>query len=197
MMPARVIGRSIGVDPSLASTGVAQDDGLLLTIKTHKADGDARLRKIYDTTFEAAGKGKWTSVPALAIIEDLPKNAMGAGLTGQAAGVVRMAIADAGISCIAIPAMSLKKFATGDGRADKKKMIATWHDYASARRYPCATTKDDNQVDAAWLREYGRVLLAFARADADHRPSLGEDRMISRFAGDVEMARRVLDGFVF
>ena len=49
-----------------------------------------------------------------------------------------------------VPVSTLKKFATGDGRAKKEAMIAA----AKARGW---NVGDDNQADAVWLLEYGKA----------------------------------------
>lgn len=178
----------IGVDPSLSSTGIAHDNGLLTTTVTHTKDGNARLQAIHRTVLEAAGNGHWAGYPALAVIEDLPKRAMSAGLTGQAQGVIRMALCDAGVSILELDPASLKKYATGKGNADKKEVIAAWNERAHAK------VKDDNQADAAWLRQYGRMLFRIAEGEVVHLP---DTRKPKSFENDVELVRNVLAGYTF
>lgn len=181
---------AVGIDPSLSGTGIAQADGLLMTIKTHAKPGrkNNRLQTIHKAAFDAAGGGHWAGKPALVMVEDLPTHAKSAGLTGQAQGVVRLALVDAGVSMMFLAPATLKKFATGKGNADKAAMIAAWN----ARNH--ARVTDDNQADAAWLRQYGRTLMHIASHQTVHLPL---ERQPKSFEDDIEMARRILAGDVF
>lgn len=136
----------VGIDPSLAATGVATNSGEF-TIKTDaKKHGDGgRLAKLGTDLAQAL-----RTQPTLVVIEDLPTHAMSAGLTGRAQGVVRMTLALWNIPYVAIPPATLKKFATGKGNAKKDAMRAAWLEYSGE------DNADDNQVDAAWLRQIGR-----------------------------------------
>jgi Holliday junction resolvasome RuvABC endonuclease subunit len=136
--------RVIGIDPSLSATGFAHADGELGTIKTTAKMGDGeRLLFMYRMLANA------TVGAEFAVIEDLPTHAMSAGLTGRAQGIVRMTLAQRGIPYVAIPPASLKKFATGKGNAKKDAMRAAWLEFSGE------DNSDDNQVDAAWLRQIG------------------------------------------
>ena len=134
----------IGIDPSLSATGVARHDSSLLTVKTTAKEGDGeRLLTLYRHL-------KLMTVDVdFAVIEDLPTHAMSAGLTGRAQGIVRMTLALQKVPYVAIPPATLKKFATGKGNAKKDAMREAWLAYSGE------DNKDDNQVDAAWLRTIG------------------------------------------
>lgn len=136
--------RVIGIDPSLSATGFAYLDGELWTIKTTAKQGDGeRLLYLYRKL------ATLTVGAEFAVIEDLPTHAMSAGLTGRAQGIVRMTLAQRGIPYLAIPPATLKKFATGKGNADKAAMRQAWLEFSGD------DNADDNQVDAAWLRQVG------------------------------------------
>lgn len=144
----------IGIDPSLTATGVADSDGVLSTVKAHFRLKDGRLKAIYSEILDAAdwalhNEPDTDEVTAIAVIEDLPKQAMGAGITGMVQGVVRLALMQYGIPYIKIPPATLKKFATGKGNADKPAMRAAWLQFSGE------DNADDNQVDAAFLRLIG------------------------------------------
>lgn len=153
---------AIGIDPSLAATGVcyyapsyAQPIGV--TIET-KATDPRRLNWIYNRITDICIDVSWSPIPSpdLAVIEDLPTHARSAGLTGQAQGVVRAALQGFGIPILTVPPASLKLFATGSGRASKADMQAAAHstwleDYGQG----LPGSWDDNAVDAFWLREMG------------------------------------------
>lgn len=138
----------IGIDPSLSSTGVAIESGAW-TIHTDAGD-PVRLQHIYQrvnaTLASAWGDG-------LAVIEDLPSHAKSAGLTGMAQGVIRLAAINCGVPYLTVPAASLKKYATGKGNATKADMRMAWYQRAGE------DVRDDNQVDALWLRQIGLALL--------------------------------------
>lgn len=138
----------IGIDPSISGTGVAQHDGSLHTIKTTLKEGDGeRLLKLYR---ELGTLMRVEMVKAeFAVIEDLPTHAMSAGLTGRAQGIVRMTLAQWDTPYVAIPPATLKKFACGKGNAKKDVMRQAWLEFSGL------DNADDNQVDAAWLRQIG------------------------------------------
>lgn len=142
-------GRVIGIDPSLTATGVAYRDGSLGTIKTRSKDKDRRLTVIHsELEFAVSLAGE----DSIAVIEDLPKHAMAAGITGMVQGVTRLVLNEFNTPYVSIPPATLKKFATGKGNADKALMRAKWLEYTGK------DNADDNQVDAAFLREIGLVL---------------------------------------
>lgn len=142
----------VGIDPSLAATGLTLDRTNSMTIKSKHAVGDARLRLLY----------AWIKTECMgadmAVIEDLPANAMSAGLTGMAQGAVRMALGDLGIPYVKIPPATIKKAATGKGNATKPMMRSFLEDFYEAGQVDL-NIKDNDQVDAFWLRECGLTLL--------------------------------------
>ena len=158
-----MISHVVGIDPSLAATGVALDHGRLATIKTDpKKHGDGgRLVILRRQLRDMLTRG---GLPALVVIEDLPTHAKSAGLTGRAQGVVRMTLSELEISYLAIPPATLKVFATGKGNAKKELMREAWLQFSGE------DVADDNQVDAAWLRQVGLYLLG----DEPENPRLGE-----------------------
>ena len=149
----------MGIDPSLNSTGLALCDGTLLTLKQKAADGDYRLTKIRCAFISAIGH---PNRPALAVIEDLPKNAMGAGITGQVQGILREVMQDYRIPYLKVSPATLKKAATNSGRADKAQMRAAWLEYSGE------DNPRDDEVDAAWMRVLGQYLVGDIEAPAPH-----------------------------
>jgi Holliday junction resolvasome RuvABC endonuclease subunit len=152
----------IGIDPSLAATGMITADGVTTTM--HGALGDERLVHLWHAV-QLAGDGA-----DLAVIEDLPTHGMGAGKTGMAQGVVRLALMDLLVPYVAVTPASLKKFATGRGNATKADMrMELW-------KRANLDLRDDNQVDAWWLRQMGlwHYHLGEVALPATHLGALGK-----------------------
>lgn len=157
--------RVIGLDLSLTSTGVALPDGTTYRIKTRDKDGDRRLLHIRDSIRDDLAEHR----PHLAVIEDLPRHAMGAGITAHVHGIVKAELLDAGVPYgIVVPA-TLKSFACDNGRADKAAMAAAAYLAAGAE---FADDKGGDQADAWWLRAaghdwFGAPLFTLPQAQCD------------------------------
>lgn len=144
-----------GLDPSLSATGLADTVGRLHVLKQKPADGDRRL------TLIKKGVVDLTAGSDLVVMEDLPRNAMAAGVTGMVQGVIRETFQDRGIPYITVTPATLKKFATGKGNAKKPDMRRAWLEYTGEDE------ADDNKVDAAWLRVMGIYLTGQLAQAAD------------------------------
>lgn len=132
----------IGVDPSLTATGIAYRSGDLATIPDSRAKADdRRLESIFTALRDIEAD--------FAVIEDLPTHAQGAGKTGMAQGAVRIALLLAGVPYVTVTPAGLKTYATGKGNATKADMRMAWYQRTGQ------DIRDDNQVDAAWLRALG------------------------------------------
>jgi Holliday junction resolvasome RuvABC endonuclease subunit len=94
-----------------------------------------------------------TTGPDVAIIEKVPESLRGGYITvvrlAAVHGVARLVLARRNVPYVYIPVPTLKKYATGGGRAEKQAMIDACHNVG-------AIPHDDNQADAAWLRMLGR-----------------------------------------
>ena len=134
----------IGIDPSLTATGIADADGRLHVHGGDAKVGDARLEIIYGAVMDACD-----ARPVLAVIEDLPTHAKGAGFTAQAQGVVRLALRHAGVPYAEVIPSVLKKYADGNGQATKPDMRMALYKRTGA------DVRSEDQVDAAWLRHMG------------------------------------------
>jgi Holliday junction resolvasome RuvABC endonuclease subunit len=152
----------IGLDPSLTGTGIADGNGVLSTVGGDADDPD-RLNRIYTAIVQVA------SGVALAVVEDLPTHARGAGLTGMAQGVVRLALIHTGVPYVTVTAATLKKYATGSGNAGKPDLRMAMFKRSGQ------DVRDDNQVDAWWLRQIG--LRAFGSRHAIELPKLQVDAL--------------------
>ena len=139
--------RVLGLDLSLTSTGVARPDGTTYRIKTRSADGDLRLLHIRDRI-----RAELENRPDLAVIEDLPRHAMGAGITAMVHGIVRSELLAAGVPYALVVAATLKSYACDHGRADKAQMAAAAYRTAG-RQFD--DDRGGDQCDAWWLRHAG------------------------------------------
>jgi Holliday junction resolvasome RuvABC endonuclease subunit len=137
--------RVIGIDASITETGIADVDGQLSIAGGDAALGDKRLQRIHDAVTEVCVTG-W---PDLAVIEDLPTHAHGAGITGMVQGVIRFALLRQGVPYATVVAATLKKYATGNGGANKSDMRMALYKRADVDE------RNDNKVDAWWLRHAG------------------------------------------
>lgn len=133
--------RIMGLDLSLNATGVCLPDGRVLTIKCKAEWGDNRLCLIRDTV------RRFLAMTDLAVIEDKVHASYSAAVLGMVQGVVRTELMDQGVPYALVPAKTLKKYATGNGNADKGLMMD------AARRRAGLIFRDDNQCDAWWVRQ--------------------------------------------
>lgn len=152
----------MGIDPSLNATGLALVDGTTQTLKQKPADGDYRLVNIRLSIVRAIQS---PTRPDLVVVEDLPRNAMGAGITGQVQGVIREVLQGFRVPYILVSAATLKKFATNRGNAKKPEMRAEWLVWSGE------DNPRDDEVDAAFLRLIGLYLTGQVPESASqHRP---------------------------
>lgn len=148
--------RVIGLDLSLTATGIAAWDGRpLSTIRTVTSEGDQRLGRIMVTVRADAYDYVSDQPIDLAVIEDLPTHAHSAGITGMVHGAVRVALMEIGVPYALVPPATLKAYATGKGTATKPDMRMALFKRAGL------DIRDDNQVDAWWLRAAGLERLGY------------------------------------
>lgn len=138
----------IALDLSITATGTCDTEGTTATIKAKSADGDRRLVTIADRVRQLVGENRGylgTHLAQLAVIEDLPTHAHGAGITGMVHGAVRAELIRLGVPYVLVTPASLKKWATGKGNADKVAMgVAALKRFG--REFP-----NDNECDAFLL----------------------------------------------
>lgn len=143
--------RVIGLDLSLTATGVIAADGTLLTVSPRKnLLGADRLITMREAILSAALGTDFD--PDLAVIEGPAySRALGVG-HHEAAGLwwqVVCTLRSAEIPVAVVAPTALKKYATGKGNATKPDMRMALYKRAEL------DLKDDNQVDAYWLRAMG------------------------------------------
>ncbi|MDS2171588.1 crossover junction endodeoxyribonuclease RuvC [Nesterenkonia sp. CL21] len=144
----------MGLDLSLTSTGVAVvdwEDAMTMAWTLpldRKVKGDYRLVHL-SKDLEGLLR-QWE--PALVVLEDLPTHAKSAGLTGRAQGVAREVLRRLDVPYMSTSPATLKKSATGSGRADKQGMREA-AEMQSARARSILSNSDE--VDAYWLAQMG------------------------------------------
>ncbi len=143
--------RVLGVDPSLSGTGMCWADAAYATCG---GSGDQRLWVIYrsvrDTLLgDELGSTAATGRFDLVVMEDLLHSTQSAGRTGMAHGVARLACMAAMVPYGLVPPATLKVYACGKGNATKADLRMAWFQRTGQ------DVRDDNQVDAAWLRALG------------------------------------------
>lgn len=147
--------RVMGLDLSITSTGVCRPDGSTFAIKTRSKDGPRRLVHVRSVLEDELDQHR----PDLAVIEDLPTKMHATALKsiGCLHGVVQCALLDAGVPWAYVSPATLKKYATDNGNADKRRMTDAAY-LAAGVEFPGdldAKGKGGDRCDAWWLRAAG------------------------------------------
>lgn len=135
--------RVLGLDLSIAATGLARPDGSTFTIPV-RMPGDWRLMEIEAEVHKVVQEGV-----DYAVIEDLPTHAKAAGITGMVHGAIRLLLMTENVPYVVVTPATLKAYATGKGNSDKTAMAL------AAFKRTGREFADDNQCDAFWLRAAG------------------------------------------
>jgi Holliday junction resolvasome RuvABC endonuclease subunit len=140
----------MGLDLSITSTGVCLPDGSVIALRP-KRKGDDRLGEIRDHIRLAVR----TSGADLVVIESI----QGRGLKGDAAiiipmlhGVIRVMLRDEQVPFVLVNQSTLKRYATGNGNADKTAMAMAAYKRA---RVDFADDRGGDKCDAWWLYAAG------------------------------------------
>lgn len=141
------VKKVVGLDLSMTGTGVCHqgqgpcftDEAACTHLVRSREVKDFRLPDIKRQVREYAFDSDF------ALIEMLPPNMKGAGITGMVQGVIRDMLLEEGIRYGDVGPSSLKKYATGRGNASKTDMAV-----AALKRGGVEFT-NDNECDAWWL----------------------------------------------
>jgi Holliday junction resolvasome RuvABC endonuclease subunit len=148
---------ALGLDLSLACTGIATATGDLASIrpKAGASDPARRLNEIVDRLDPHL---RATNLEVAVIEGYNPRGRQGFTMAriAELGGVVRMRLWQLDVPYVEVPPAVLKKFATGSGNADKAAMVA-------AAVAAGASPANPDQADAFWLRQ-----MALAAAGAPH-----------------------------
>ena len=149
----------IGIDPSLTGTGIASDEGLhTITSKpgdTTLTGRSARLTTIVhelDNIVLGVKPWRFERTPNLVVIEapSLAQKSQAGTLDRNGLWwLIVDRLHTLGIPVVEVTPSTLKKFATGKGNATKPDMRMALYQRAGL------DCRDDNQVDAWWLRQLG------------------------------------------
>lgn len=138
--------RALGIDLSLAATGLALTDGTCRTFSPH-AGADDPARRLHELVERISIRLRPERAD-VAVIESYfvsPKFVTSALRLAELGGPIRVLLFELNIPYIEITPTALKMFATGNGHATKQQMIDAAGHYG-------ATVANDNEADAWLLR---------------------------------------------
>lgn len=155
--------RVLAIDPSLTASGVAHPGGGTCLWTPGDLRGTDRLSYLHTLCSNILEHVK----PDVVVLEGYSyasKNQ--AHQMGELGAALRLAIWWAKVPCVVIPPAVLKKAATGKGNATKPDMRMALFQRAGV------DIRDDNEVDAAWLRHaalvhYGWPEVELPKAQSD------------------------------
>jgi Holliday junction resolvasome RuvABC endonuclease subunit len=145
----------VGLDLSTKRIGFAAADGELLSIKGH-AGADDPYRRLHELTRELAHTFTLRPPkPDLVVLEDYSLASPGRIALirlGEIGGVTRMRLFELDIGFALVRPASLKRFATGNGNANKEQMVSR------AIELGARGSINDDEADAFHLRRMGRAV---------------------------------------
>ena len=140
----------IGLDVS-TKTGLARADGSTLRIQLRTPAGD-KARRLHELTSTLFGDlRRWPPSPDLAVLEGASLGGPGVHsklVLAELRAVVLERLFALDVPVVEVKPSALKRYATGNGGADKAAMIAA----AGHEGARCAT---DDEADAWWCRHLG------------------------------------------
>jgi hypothetical protein len=130
-----------GLDLAMVATGACHtvEDAACWHLIKPRTDKDRRIPEI------KAQVREYVQGSALVLIEFLPPNMKGAGITGMVQGAVRDMLLEEGIPYGDIGPSALKFYATGKGGASKTEMSL------AAMKRGGVEIAENNECDAWWL----------------------------------------------
>ncbi|OYO16607.1 hypothetical protein CGZ93_17760 [Enemella dayhoffiae] len=141
----------IGIDPSLTATGICTTAGDLITLRSTPTAGGLpeELARIEALTGRILAHADGADVAVIEAPSFGQSRQGGEHIRAGLWWMIVAALTHADISTVRVPPAALKKFATGRGNATKPDMRMALYQRASI------DCRDDNQVDAFWLRQIG------------------------------------------
>jgi crossover junction endodeoxyribonuclease RuvC len=140
----------VGIDQSLNGTGLCLRDANDIVHATQTVDS-GKLRDVERLAYVKARVTSFLSDRVKFVaFEGYSYNSVGRVFElGEIGGVLRLLVHEHRLSYVVIPPASLKKFATGNPRAEKEDMV-------EAAQRAGFDTEDDNQADAFFLSQIAR-----------------------------------------
>jgi crossover junction endodeoxyribonuclease RuvC len=136
----------IGLDLSLASTGIACSLGWVDRYQPRLMTGMVRLRAIRDWCADMVGVADLVVVEGLSFASQTGQHLTRAGMWH----IVMEEIDAGGTPWAEVPPTTLKKYATGRGNAGKDEVLA-----AVIRRFPTIEVRGNDEADALVLAAMG------------------------------------------
>lgn len=155
----------VGLDLSTKRIGFAAADGQLLSISGH-AGAEDPYRRLHELTRELARAFRVRPPgPDLVVVEDYALGAPGRlslVRLGEIGGIVRTWLFEQDWPIVLVSPSSVKRFATGNGNADKAAMISR------AIELGARGNVNDDEADAFHLRRMGRAAHGLEGVLLDH-----------------------------
>lgn len=139
--------RIVALDLSLSATGGArfdprEEDVVLTHVIRGRGTDMTRLRSLREETCTFVGRADLVLIEAPAF----SRNGQGTRAAAEWAGVLKLALYEAAIPVLLVHDGHIKKYATGNGHADKDAMLV-----AALRRMPEVLVTTNDEADALWL----------------------------------------------
>lgn len=154
-----------GIDASTSSTGLALPDGRLATI-VPRAGAKEPGRRLDEIEREVIRIFRLSPpLPRLVLIEGPAPHSLGilsTIATAKVRAVVELALYRLGVPWVEINPVSLKRYAAGNGHAEKSAMIDAAEELGG-------TPRNDDEADAFHLRHLGRAAYGLEPLTIAHR----------------------------
>lgn len=156
--------RIVGLDPSTARIGYAADDVTRSIISAAGAEDPSR--RLHELRRDLVGLlRRYPPLPDLVAVEGYSLGKTPGNLArirlGEVGGMIRLALFDLDLRVVDVPPSSLKRYATGNGNADKDRMLARARELG-------APVSNHDEADAWLLRRMARAAHGLEPVELDH-----------------------------
>jgi len=144
----------LGIDPGLKCGWAVLDGGGVIVdcglwrLDRGKESRRRRYWRLFHLLLDLLGDRPEIAVVAVELVMR-HKGAAASHVYGAILGVIQLACEMVGVRCVTVAVSTIKKHATGDGRATKDKMLR-----AAKRRWRNVKFETDDVADAAWIASY-------------------------------------------
>lgn len=164
-----------GLDLSTKTIGYAGPDGTVRSISP-RTGAEEPARRLHELARELERSLRvFPPRPRLIVVEGYSLASPGRlslVRLGELGGVVRLRLFELEIAYVEIPPSSLKRYATGNGSAEKPAMIEAALELGARFSRPVTgneKTDPHDEADAFLLRHLGRAAYSLEELPADHR----------------------------